>query len=73
VNAEEAFPQITTAEISVELAADEGRQRPAVGFAGRTDPGPVLGHTAMEKGLIEGARLVGPGTEHSMIFALFSS
>jgi hypothetical protein len=72
VDAQEAFPQIAAAEVGVKFALDEGGQRAPVGFAGPPDAGPALGHTAMEEGLIEGTRLVGPGAEHSIIFAFFS-
>jgi hypothetical protein len=71
VDAQKAFPEIAAAKVRIELALDEGRQRPTVGITNPPHTRPMLGHTAMEKGLIERARLVGSSAEHSIIFVIF--
>ena len=73
MDAQKALPQIAAAEIGVELTLDERGQGAPLGFTSPPHVGPMLGHTAIKKGLIEGARLVGPGAKHSIIFVFFSS
>ena len=41
VDAGEAFSQIATAEVRIELAMNEGGEWPAMGFAGIAHPGPI--------------------------------
>jgi hypothetical protein len=72
VDAGEAFLQIPAAQVRIELAMNERRERPAVGLAGIAHAGPIPRDAAVQDGLVRTAGFVGAGAVHSGNFALFS-